>query len=106
AYATSASFIALAIGTLRASLHESAPSPRIHVPFDRAPHSLSSVDSHTPVHSLQLVSPCARCTSASPAPRHSLPLLPEHPRKKIRPSDGSRSSSATVNTVGLSTRPW
>src|SRR5690349_5570132 len=90
---------------LRASLQASPPSARIHDALGSTPHSFSSSDSQTPVHSLQLVKPCARCTLTSPGPCHSLELLPEHSRKKIRDTDGSRFRSATVKTVGRCTRP-
>ena len=51
------------------------------------PHSRRSAATGTPVHSLQLVKPCTRCTSESvDPPRHSLPLLPEHSRK-VDPRD-------------------
>src|ERR1017187_845458 len=56
------SSIALAMGMLEAPFTSSAPSATNHVALPFRPHSLSSVESSTPVHSEQLVIPCDSCT--------------------------------------------
>src|SRR5882724_8739203 len=56
------SSIALAIGMLEAPFTSSAPSATNHVALLFRPHSLSSVESRTPVHLEQLVIPCDSCT--------------------------------------------
>jgi hypothetical protein len=52
------SSIALAMGMLEAPFTSSAPSATNHVALLFRPHSLSSVERSTPVHSAQLVIPC------------------------------------------------
>src|SRR4029450_5228490 len=50
------------MGMLEAPFTSSAPSATNHVAPPFRPHSLSSVERGTPVHSAQLVIPCVSCT--------------------------------------------
>src|SRR5262249_59197124 len=96
------SSIPLAIGMLDAPFTSSAPSATNHFALPLRPHSFSSVDSSTPVHSEQLVMPCVSCTF------FCLPLcrLPAHSMKCRRGNDGERFHSFIVRGGGRSTQPW
>src|SRR5260221_2210600 len=56
------SSIPFSMGMLDAPFTSSAPSATNHFALPFRPHSLSSVESSTPVHSEQLVIPCVSCT--------------------------------------------
>ena len=96
------SSIALAIGMLDAPFTSSAPSATNHVALPFTPHSLSSVDRSTPVHSALLVMPCVSCTVLARRDDR----LPAHSMKCRRVTDGRRFRSSTVKVSGRSTRPW
>src|ERR1700747_735576 len=80
------SSIALAMGMLEAPFTSSAPSATNHVALPFRPHSLSSVESSTPVHSEQLVIPCDSCTVLC----RPLCRFPAHSMKCSRVTDGRR----------------
>src|SRR5881392_3797277 len=82
----------LAMGMLDAPFTSSAPSATNHFALPFRPHSLSSVDSSTPVHSEQLVIPCVSCTV------FCFPLcrFPAHSMKCNRVTDGKRFNSSMV----------
>src|SRR6185295_13942521 len=80
AYATRMSSIALASGMLIVYLLASDPSATIQLAPRFTPHSLTTTDSNTPVHSLQLVRPCTSCTESPLGPRIGR-LLALHSRK-------------------------
>src|SRR5690242_12536289 len=83
------SSIPFAIGMLEAPFTSSAPSDTNHFALLFRPHSLSSVDSGTPVHSEQLVMPCVSCTVfCRPSCR-----LPAHSMKCNLVTDGKRFNS-------------
>ena len=69
-------------------------------PFFR-PTSFSSTDNGTPIHSLHPMRPCVPVTVAA----RGFGRLPTHSRKWMRETNGSRRSSAIVNTSGRSTIP-
>jgi hypothetical protein len=73
---TRQSSIALASGMLDAPFTSSAPSATNQDAPPFTPHSLSSVERSTPVHSAQLVIPCDSCTVLALAvarlPAHSM----------------------------------
>src|SRR5262249_20612735 len=96
------SSIALAMGMLEAPFTSSAPSATNHVALLFRPHSLSSVESSTPVHSEQLVIPCDSCTVLW----RGVCRFPAHSRKCNRLTDGKRFKSSMVKISGRSTRPW
>src|SRR4051812_32718270 len=77
---------------LDAPFTSSAPSATNHLALPFTPHSLSSVDSSTPVHSALLVMPCVSCTVL--ARRDA--LLPAHSMKCRRVTDGRRFRSSTL----------
>ena len=74
------SSIAFTSGMLIVYLFDSPPSATIHCASSRGPHSFNSVDSSTPVHSLQLVRPCTSCTESAFGPFNGR-LLALHSRK-------------------------
>ena len=74
------SSIAFTNGMLIVYLFDSPPSATIHFASSRGPHSFSSVESSTPVHSLQLVRPCTSCTESPFGPRSGR-LFALHSRK-------------------------
>ena len=79
----------------------SVASAMIHdAPFF-TPTSLSRTDSGTPVHSLHAIRPCVPVTVAA----RGFGRFPTHSRKCTRETNGSRRSSAIVNTSGRSTIP-
>src|SRR3954464_11188331 len=95
------SSIPLAMGMLDAPFTSSAPSATNHFALLFRPHSLSSVERRTPVHSEQLVIPCVSCTV------FCLPLwrLPAHSMKCTRVTDGKRRKSSMLSVSGRSTSP-
>src|SRR5258705_12246162 len=95
------SSIPLAMGMLDAPFTSSAPSATNHFALLFRPHSLSSVDSRTPVHSEQLVIPCVSCTFLC----FPLCRLPAHSMKCKRVTDGKPFISSMVNVRGGSTSP-
>src|SRR5262245_65706272 len=90
------SSIALAIGMLDAPFTSSAPSATNHDAPPFSPHSLSSVERSTPVHSAQLVIPCVSWTVFA---RRDV-RFPAHSMKCRRVTDGRRFKSAIVNVSG------
>src|SRR5262245_66243028 len=99
--------MALAIGTLRLIAAASAPSARIHCALGSAPASFNTIDSGTPVHSLQDTSPwiCPHVTAGGVGARLGR-LLPEHSRKWMRDHMGYRSSASMLKISDRFTRPW
>ena len=96
------SSMAFAIGMLDAPFTSSVPSATNHFAVPFTPHSLSSVDRSTPVHSAQLDIPCDSCTVLALGECR----FPAHSMKCRRVTDGSRFRSSIVNVSGRSTRPW
>ena len=72
--------MAFTSGMLMVYLLDSFPSAMIQFAPLCTPHSLSSTDSNTPVHSLQLVRPCTSCTESPFGPRSGR-LFALHSRK-------------------------
>src|SRR5258708_31593174 len=75
------------------------------------PTSLSSTDSGTPPHSLQLMMPCVYWTVTGVAFFPSLtwrrgPVFPRHSRNRLLETEGNRFRSSLVNANGRSTKPW
>jgi hypothetical protein len=84
----------------------SEPSARIHLAPFCTPHSWSSVDRRTPVHSQQASMPWENCSRSICAARHSMPPFAGHSRKRIMLSDGKRIRSSMLKISGRSTMPW
>src|SRR5258705_3013457 len=85
------SSIALVMGMLEAPFISSAPSATNHFALLFRPHSLSSVERSTPVHSAQLVIPCVSCTVVC----RGVCRFPAHSMKCNRVTDGKRLKSVT-----------
>src|SRR5678816_3423271 len=93
------SSIALEMGMLEAPFTSSAPSATNHVALPFRPHSLSSVERGTPVHSAQLVIPCVSCTVFC----CGVCRFPAHSMKCNRVTDGKRFKSSMVRVCLLYT---
>src|SRR5712691_1615069 len=90
---------------LRVIAAASLPSASNHLALERTPHSLSTIESGTPVHSEVDVSPCVPWTVRSVGFDHSVRPLPEHSMNMILEIDGKRRTSDIENFFGSRTNP-
>src|SRR5208282_3297195 len=96
--------MSFSIGMLRVITAASEPSASAHLAPGFTPASRSRVETATPVHRLQLVSPTRfwAVSSGLAALRQANGPFPEHSRKTIRLTDGNLRKSSRLRKIGRS----